>query len=579
MWKQDTWVKPYLKQYKFLLATVLLLGVLTTVCGGALMFTSGYTIDKSATHPYNILMIYPAILMTRAFGIGRPTFKYIERLRSHNWVLKVTSKLRTRLYQTVEQDAAFFEEKYQSGNLLGLLSEDIAHLQNLYLRTVFPTVVGLLLVVIVTLGIGYFSWQFGLLVGILLLFEALVVPLLSTAVEAGRRTQQKQFKDQLYTNLTDNILGANDWLLSGRKKDFQTATQKTVQELNTSKLSSRQFRWQRDWALQIGLGIIYLVLLVFTNLYFTQNTEAANYTAAFVLALAPVGETIVAISQGFEEYPAYQDSVRRLNNLQPTALTLPAQKQLAVADFQTLELSNLEFEYGTDTPTLVHNFSQTIHRGEKLALIGPSGSGKTTILQLINGDLVPQRGQVELNGINVRQLQENSEPLFSFLNQKPFLFNTSILNNVRLGNEAQSDAAVKAALKAVRLDQTIEALPQGYDTYVQEAGARFSGGERQRIALARILLRDAPIVLLDEPTVGLDAITENALLQTIFEVLADKTIIWVTHHLQGVKHVDQVIFWQHGQVEMAGSPQELMRTNQHFQTLYQMDQGLPENLT
>lgn len=574
MWKHDTWVKPYLKQYKFLLATVLFLGVLTTFCGGALMFTSGYTIDKSATRPYNILMIYPAILLTRAFGIGRPTFKYIERLRSHNWVLRVTSNLRTRLYQTVEQDAAFFSEKYQSGNILGLLSEDIDHLQNLYLRTVFPTVVGILLVVIITIGIGYFDWWFGLFVLLLLLIEVLWAPLLSTSIEAARRERQKTLKDQLYTELTDNILGANDWVLSGRKADFQKTTQTTINQLNASKLISKKFGWQRDFYLQLVLGVIFLVLIVFTNLHLTSTQAQANYVAAFVLAIAPVGETIIPISQGFEEYPMYRDSVKRLNQLHPTPQKLPPQQQLAPADFQTLTIQNLQFEYDATTPVLVRNFNQTIQRGEKLALIGPSGSGKTTLLQLINGDLAPQKGAVLVNQINVRALQNNRQQLFAFLNQQPFLFNTSILNNVRLGNENKSDQQVRDAIAAVKMQDLVESLPQGYDTSVQEAGARFSGGEQQRLSLARILLQDATIVLLDEPTVGLDPITEHDLLQTIFTVLQDKTIIWVTHHLQGINHVDQVIFWNQGQIEMAGNPQHLYQTNAHFQELYRMDQGI-----
>lgn len=574
MWKHDTWVKPYLKQYKFLLATVLFLGVLTTFCGGALMFTSGYTIDKSATRPYNILMIYPAILLTRAFGIGRPTFKYIERLRSHNWVLRVTSNLRTRLYQTVEQDAAFFSEKYQSGNILGLLSEDIDHLQNLYLRTVFPTVVGILLVVIITIGIGYFDWWFGLFILLLLLIEVLWAPLLSTSIEAARRERQKTLKEQLYTELTDNILGANDWVLSGRKADFQKTTQTTINQLNASKLISKKFGWQRDFYLQLVLGVIFLVLIVFTNLHFTSTQAQANYVAAFVLAIAPVGETIIPISQGFEEYPMYRDSVKRLNQLHPTPQKLPPQQQLTPADFQTLTIQNLQFEYDATTPVLVRNFNQTIQRGEKLALIGPSGSGKTTLLQLINGDLAPQKGAVLVNQINVRALQNNRQQLFAFLNQQPFLFNTSILNNVRLGNENKSDQQVRDAIAAVKMQDLVESLPQGYDTSVQEAGARFSGGEQQRLSLARILLQDAPIVLLDEPTVGLDPITEHDLLQTIFTVLQDKTIIWVTHHLQGINHVDQVIFWNQGQIEMAGNPQHLYQTNAHFQELYRMDQGI-----
>lgn len=574
MLKNDTWVKPYLKKYRGLLITVLILGVITSICGGALMFTSGYTIDKSATRPYNILMIYPAIVLTRAFGIGRPTFKYIERLKSHNWVLKVTSDLRTRLYKTVEQDSSFFSEKYQTGNILGLLSEDIAHLQNLYIRTVFPTIVGLLLCVVITLGLGYFDLWFALLMLLLLLVEAIVIPLASVAIEAGRREYQKSLKNNLYTDLTDNVLGANDWVLSGRKADFKKGTRQAVDKLNASKLKSMNFRWQRDFFLQAVMGLIFIALLVFTNLKFTGTQEMANYSAAFVLAIAPIGDAILPISQGWEEFPVYNDSIKRLNSLHPTPQNWPDQKKLDPKAFDTLDMSNLQFEYDADSPMLIKNFNQKLHRGEKLALIGPSGTGKTTLLQLIVGDLAPQKGAVTVNGINVRALQNERRHLFAFLNQQPFLFNTSIMNNVRLGNEHKSDADIKEAIAQVGMKKLVESLPKGYDTSVQEAGARFSGGEQQRLALARILLQDAPIVLLDEPTVGLDPITENQLLKIIFDTLKDKTIIWVTHHLQGIKNVDQVVFLDKGHIEMQGKPKDLYQTNTHFQNLYKMDQGI-----
>ncbi|MBA1395216.1 ATP-binding cassette domain-containing protein, partial [Lactobacillus sp. XV13L] len=134
------------------------------------------------------------------------------------------------------------------------------------------------------------------------------------------------------------------------------------------------------------LGIIFIVLLIFTNLCFTNNAERANYVAAFVLAIAPVGETIIPISQGFEEYPTYKDSIIRLNNLHPTPQKLPQQQHLQPENFQKLVLDHLQFEYDADSPVLIKDFHQTINRGEKLALIGPSGTGKTTLLQLINGD-------------------------------------------------------------------------------------------------------------------------------------------------------------------------------------------------
>ena len=147
------------------------------------------------------------------------------------------------------------------------------------------------------------------------------------------------------------------------------------------------------------------------------------------------------------------------------------------------------------------------------------------------------------------------------------------MNNVRLGNLQATDEQVKAAIEAVELKPLIDSLPAGYETEVQESGTRFSGGERQRLSLARILLQDAPIIILDEPTVSLDPITERHLLDTVFKVLHDKTIIWVTHHLAGVDHVDQVRFLENGVFDLQGTPQDLYRDEPRFRKLYALDAG------
>jgi ATP-binding cassette subfamily C protein CydC len=572
--KHDTWVKPYIKQYKGLLITALTLGLLTSFCAGALMFTSGYTIDKAATHPVNILLIYVPILLTRAFGIGRPVFKYVERLKSHNWVLRVTSDLRTRLYKTLESDASFFNEHHKTGDIMGLLSEDISHLQNLYLRTIFPAVIGYLLTIIGSLALGIFNPAFGFFVFLLLFIEVFLVPLFSVSIESARRAYQKEVKSDLYVQLTDNILGVDDWIISGRKDDFRNLTSENIHNLDQSQLKSKAFRRNRDFGLQLIFAALAICFLIFTNLTMTNGQEQANFVSAVVLAIFPLSDAIIPVSQGFEEWPLYKDSIQRLNTIKPVKNNLPAQIDLAPNDFKSLTLNNVSFEYDTDSPILIKNFSQTIHKGEKLALLGPSGIGKTTVLQLILGDLTPTAGQIKINDYDIAQVQEHRQKLFSVLNQKPFLFNTTLMNNVRLGNEGKSDVEVKQALERVGLTDLVESLPDKYNTLVGENGSRFSGGEQERIALARILLQDAPIVLLDEPTVGLDPITENDLLETFFSVLKDKTIIWVTHHLQGVNHVDKVVFMNSEEIEMQGAPKDLYQSNKHFKELYQMDQGL-----
>lgn len=572
--KTDQWIKPFLGKYKKLLILAIFLGVLTSFCAAALMFTSGFTIDKSATRPSNILAVYVPIVLTRAFGIGRPVFRYLERLVSHNWVLKVTSNLRKKLYDILELDASSISQKYRSGDILSLLTEDLGHLQNLYLRTVFPAIIAYIIGIIIVIALGAFNWVFGLAMLLLMVAELVVVPLWSVLVESARKYRQKALKNDLYTKLTDQVLGDYDWLIANRRHDFTNLTTEANREIGVSVQKSSRFDWMRDFLLQIILGLMAIVLLYFSSKLLTKDQATANWIGAVVLALFPLSDTIIPVAQGFEEWNEYKDSIIRLNDLNPPEKTLPQQLTIDPARFSDIKITDVTFTYPNEELPIIKNFSLEIKQKEKIAIIGPSGAGKSTILELILGDLTAQSGQITIDGINIDQLQDERPKLFSVLNQAPFLFNTTIYQNLIMANPNASKEDIYSVLERVQIRDFIDSLPEGLNTDVQEAGGRLSGGQRQRLALARVLLQDAPIVLLDEPTVGLDPLTEKKLLDLVFDVLADKTVIWITHHLQGIGHIDNLIFLNHTAIEMAGNPHELYQNNSHFRKLYEMDQGI-----
>ncbi|MDA5387966.1 thiol reductant ABC exporter subunit CydC [Loigolactobacillus backii] len=569
--KKDNWVKPYMKKYKGLLCLILVLGLLTFFCGAALMFNAGYLISRAAQRPDNILLIYVPVVLTRAFGIGRPTFRYVERLTSHNWVFKVTSDLRKRLYLTLAKDAAFFQQHFKTGDILALLADDIGHLQNLYLRTIFPTLISWFLYIIIVIVLGYFSWFFALGMALLLAIIVFLLPLVSIAVTGARVMQKKQLTQQLYTDLTDNVMGVADWVISGRENDFIAKSQPTLKALRKETLATKRFEWRRDFCIQFVFAIISVALLLWTNRYFTTSPAAVNWAAAFVLSLFPLIDAFAPVSQGVEEWLIYMSSVTRLNDLKPQEQALPQQAKLPTT-VPPISFQHVEFAYPNES-NIINDFNLTVNSGEKLAILGQTGMGKTTLLDLLLGDLQAQKGAITIAGVPVAALQEQRKELIGMLDQKPFLFNTTVRNNIRLGNLEKTDQEIDEALKAVQLGPLMARLPKGADTIVEEDGARFSGGEQQRLALARLIVQDAPIILLDEPTVGLDPITEKALLRTIFSVLAGKTIIWVTHHLQGIQNADQIIFLEHGKINMQGSPHTLYQENARFRKLYALDSG------
>lgn len=249
-------------------------------------------------------------------------------------------------------------------------------------------------------------------------------------------------------------------------------------------------------------------------------------------------------------------------------------KALKISAPYNLSIKNVYYTYPHTQKEILCGVSLDIHSGEKIAILGKSGAGKSTLVALLRGDRKPTKGNITLNGIEVSEFGDQISKYLGVISQKPYLFNTTIANNLRLGNEKATDKQLWDVLERVGLKKTIEALPEKLDTQVEEAGLRFSGGERHRLSLARILLKNTPIVLLDEPTLGLDPITEQSVINTFIKQLNGKTLIWITHHLQGIERINQVIFIKNGQIAMRGTPEQLWNNNRRYRELKKADQGL-----
>lgn len=572
--KHDRWVKPFLHHYKKTLILAIFLGILTFVCGAGLMFCAGFLISKSATHPENILLVYVPIVLTRAFGIARPAIQYFERIVSHNWVLRMTSKFRQKMYDALETDATIFNSKYQLGDVLGLLSDDISHIQNLYLRSIFPMFVAWGLYAIIVIGLGILSPLMGLWMLITFGLMIFAIPIWSILVNGARQDYEKEAQDNLYVDLTDNVLGVSDWILSGRNKEYLQLHVNSQDKLISVNQKMKSFERLRNFLMQMVFLLIVISLIIWAGAKFGGHASPlTNWIAAFVLAVFPLNEALAGLPTAAQETNVYQKSLVRLNNLPDPNQKVQKEAPTISAPYD-LSVKNVHYTYPQTTKEILRGISLNIHAGEKVAILGKSGAGKSTLAALLRGDRKPTAGKITLNNIDVSEFGDQMSKYFSVINQTPYLFNTTIANNLRLGNEEATDEQLWDVLDRVGLRQTIEALPEKMDTQVEEAGLRFSGGERHRLALARVLLKNAPIVLLDEPTVGLDPITEQAVINTFIKQLDGKTLIWITHHLQGIEKMNQVIFIEDGQIEMEGTPKQLWQTNARYRELKKADQGL-----
>ncbi len=323
---------------------------------------------------------------------------------------------------------------------------------------------------------------------------------------------------------------------------------------------------------QFFFGLIVIVLILWSGTYFGEigGQEARNWIAAFVLAFFPLIDAFAPVTDSLKELPLYEDTVQRLSTLPDMSKEQVVEKELTIANSQ-IEFKAVDFSYGNEQKQLLKSLNLVIPEGEVLAVLGKSGVGKTTLSKLLRGDLEPNSGEILIGDVKSIELGRQKSEVIGVLNQQPHIFNTTIRNNIRLGNINATDEAVEAAAIQAGLGPVIQKLPQGLDTIVEESGKRFSGGEQQRIALARILLQDVPIIIIDEPTIGLDPLTEKQLLTTVFEVLKGKTVLWITHHLVGTRYADRIIFLEDGEISMEGSPKELLANNAKFKELYELD--------
>ncbi|ARD47144.1 thiol reductant ABC exporter subunit CydC [Sporosarcina sp. P33] len=569
------YILPYARKYNRTVLSTILLGTLTILSAAMLTFTSGYLISRTSERPETILLVYIPVVAVRTFGISRAVLRYVERLLGHNAVLKIIADMRVGLYHVLEPQALFIRSRFQTGDLLGTLADDIEHLQDVYIRTLFPTVIGLFLYSFSVIVLAVYDWKFALLMAVLLAVVTLVYPMVSLYIMKKNQQQSKKLHSQLYNTLTEGIFGLRDWMISGRKEQFLSSFQ---QESHAShEIDKKLAYWQQSRTLQLQLfsGLLVIIVGMWAGQQAAAGSLMPTYIAAFTLVTLPILEGLLPVSHAIERLPAYEASLQRIDKIHQYR----AEHEEQTAEYKAndpvyIELDRVSYRYEGQENNAVQNLLLTVRPGEKVAVLGKSGAGKSTLIQLLLGTIAPSSGQVRVNHQPTDRYGDTIYEIMSVLNQKPYLFATSVENNVKLGNAAATAEDVERAAEQVGLYEYLETLPEGLKTQMEETGQRFSGGERQRIALARILLKQTPVVILDEPTVGLDPVTEYSLVETLHQSLQNNTVIWITHHLMGMEKMDRIIFMDNGEIVMEGTHEELLAENERYRQLYALDQGM-----
>ena len=570
-------IRTEIKKNKSVMTLVVILGILSTVSGAALMYVSGFLISKSSLRIGNILMLQVPTVLTRTFSLSQSTFAYLQRLTSHNLVLGIIEKMRSRVYKILEPHALKLKKEYKSGDLLGLIAEDIEHLQNIYLKTIFPSIVSLVLYVIfVALMFGY-DMSYAILATLFGLFIIFIVPFVSLTFTRRNFQVMKEAKYDLYKNFTSAIFGISDWISSNRVNDFMNEYQEKETRLLKKETKIKIFVHFRENLVNFiaGLTVFYMIYSCWNM---TLNDSVENvYIASFCMMALSVMSVSVMTSESVAHIPGYEVSIKRVKDFYANEQDdVDIDKALQNKEGNVIDIENVTFAY-ENGKNVLDNISLSIKKGEKVAILGRSGVGKSTLVKLLTGTYTDYTGSISVLGKVPTEKMLGTK--ISLLNQKPYLFDMTIRENLKLAlldkkeevTDDEINSKIEESLEKSQLTRLISELPEGINTNVFETGSRFSGGERQRIAFARTLIQNNELLLLDEPTVGLDPKTEHELLKTIFETNRDKTIVWITHHLNSIKYMDRIIFIKDGKVEMNGTHEELYKTNEKYRKLYDMD--------
>jgi len=520
-----------------------LLGVLAAGFGVGLMAAAGYLISRAAEHP-PILALTTTIVAVRFFGLARPFARYLERLASHDLALRSLGRLRSRFYERIEPLAPAGLEDYRRGDLLSRMVGDVDALQGLYPRGLGPPLAAL---VVGALCIGITAAILPLAAVVLaagLVAGGIAVPVTTALLGRAASRREAAARGELRAELVELLRGAPELVAYGREAD-------TLARLAAA--DDALVRIGRRDALVVGLGdalsivvaglTVVGVLAVAVSAHDAGSVDRVLIATLALLALA-VFEVFGPLPAAARELVTTLGAGRRVLELMEREPLVrdPQAPRPAPARSATVSLESVTARYDADGPPVLTRFDLRLVPGRRVALVGPSGAGKSTVAGLLLRFLDPDEGRVAIGGHDVREYrQEDVRATFALAGQEAHLFDSTIRENLRLVRPAASDAELEVALALARLDEWVAALPDGLETMVGEEGLELSGGQRQRLVLARALLADAPVLVLDEPTAHLDPETAEQLVADVLSAAADRSVLLITHRPEGLELVDEVV--------------------------------------
>ncbi len=518
------------------------LGTLTVVFGVALMAFAGYLISRAAERPA-ILSLTTAIVAVRFFGLARPIARYADRLWSHDLVLRALGRVRARFYERIEPLAPAELEGFRQGDLMARMVADVDALQGLYLRGVGPVLVAVAAGAACVGATAAFLPSAAVVLAVGLAVGGLAVPLVTGRLGRAAGLRLAPARGELTAEIAELMRAAPELVLYGGEERTLERIRRADRELD---------RLGRRGALVNGLGAglailvggltVVGVLAVSVQAHETGALDGVLVAMLALLAFASFESVAELPSAARELSGALTSGTRVLDLIDREPAVRDPEAPLAPPAVPSVELKGVTARYGRDEPAALQDFNLRLDPGSRIALVGPSGAGKTTVTNLLLRFLDPERGRVTLGGHPLSEYrQDEVRGTFALAGQEAHVFDSTIRANLLLAKPGATEAELDLALRSAHLRDWVASLPDGLETLVGEDGSKLSGGQRQRLTIARALLSDAPVLVLDEPTAHLDPETARSVVEDALESSGGRTVLLITHRPEGLDLVDEVV--------------------------------------
>lgn len=563
---------PYLtlyKRHKWMLTLGIILAIITLLASIGLLTLSGWFLSASAvvgvTGIYSFNYMLPAAGV-RGAAITRTAGRYFERLVSHDATFRVLQHLRIYTFSKLLPLSPAGLARYGQGELLNRIVADVDTLDHLYLRVISPLVGAFVVIMVVTLGLSVLDLTLAITLGGIMLLTLFILPPLF--YQAGKRTGQNltHLRGQYRQQLTSWLQGQAELTIFGASVRYRAQMEAT--ELQWHEAQRRQSELT---ALSQALMLLIGALAVIVMLWMASggvggNTQPGALIALFVFCALAAFEALAPVTGAFQHLGQVIASALRITELteQKPEVTFPDAGS-TVSEPITLTLRDVCFSYPGQAQNALDTLSLQAKPGEHVAILGRTGCGKSTLLQLLTRAWNPQHGEILFNDRPISTLSESTlRQGISVVPQRVHLFSATLRDNLLLAAPQASDDALSEILCRVGLEKLLE--DDGLNAWLGEGGRQLSGGELRRLAIARAVLHDAPLMLLDEPTEGLDATTESQMLELISDVMRDKTVLMVTHRLRGLSRFNQIIVMDNGHIIEQGNHADLLaRQGRYYQ--------------